>query len=406
MFCVALFLMYRKRISIALPFLIVPMSFFIADIIHFAATNSGTASYIVKSVLWSKIVSTTLAGCVLIAIFELTEDKIKTHRFIHTLVLLISIKAVIYMALSLMDFLGIFTLGGQELVYNYKQAYESLTVIFIILFYEKYSDKMPCKYLYLCLNVLPMLFFDCRGAQVCFLFLWGMYFMKIVAQKRFFYHKFASILISFFVIITVSQFLGASILQAKFLSSMVHEKKLLLKLEKIWSFAEQREQLNFLRSKWSKMDRDSKQNEILRDNPSIRSKTLSAYTRVKTIVLAMNEFMSHPFFGIGSHKAYSIRFMTDGIHSYIPLLLASYGSFGFLSVLTFCAIFTYQLIRLGITYLDIFVLYGYIMLVMALTNQFIWWYSLLVVLAGGSESAFAGRKFSGIDDSSFRGANA
>jgi hypothetical protein len=37
MFCVALFLMYRKRISIALPFLIVPMSFFIADIIHFAA---------------------------------------------------------------------------------------------------------------------------------------------------------------------------------------------------------------------------------------------------------------------------------------------------------------------------------------------------------------------------------
>ncbi|MHC4183977.1 MAG: hypothetical protein ACYSR0_11585 [Planctomycetota bacterium] len=361
---------------------------------------------IVKSVLWSKIVSSTLGGCILIAIFELAEDKIKTHRFIRTLVLLISIKAVIYMVLSFMDFLGILTLGGQELVYNYEQAYESLTVIFIILFHGKYSDKLPYKHLYLCLNALPMFFFDCRGALVSFLFLWGMYVIKVGFQKRFIYQKLTLIVISCIFLLGISQLLGSNILQVRFLASVVQEKRFLPTLSKMWSFGEKKEQVNFVWNQLGKLGNDFEQNDLLIDSPAITSKTLSAYSRIASIILALDYFIRHPVIGIGSHKAYSLRVKKlFGIHSYIPLLLASYGLFGFLPFLIFCALFTYKQIKCGINYLDIFVLYGYIMLIMAIGNQFIWWYSLLVVLACDSKSPYLTTKALRIDQRSLLAAN-
>lgn len=78
MFCISLFLMYKKPISIALGFFIVPMSFIIADIIHFTGTDKVKAFQILKFALSRKIISSTLAGCILIAIFELAVNKIRT----------------------------------------------------------------------------------------------------------------------------------------------------------------------------------------------------------------------------------------------------------------------------------------------------------------------------------------
>jgi hypothetical protein len=125
---------------------------------------------------------------------------------------------------------------------------------------------------------------------------------------------------------------------------------------------------------------------------SMDGKTISGHSRIAGIILAVHHFAYNPVIGIGSREGYSIRVGTDGVHSYIALMLANYGLFGFLPFLVFWTVFAHKQRKLGISYLDICVLYVYIVLVMTFDNEFVWWYSLLIVLATASKSSSVMKK--------------
>ena len=107
--------------------------------------------------------------------------------------------------------------------------------------------------------------------------------------------------------------------------------------------------------------------------------TLSAFSRMATIILGLDTFIHHPILGIGSHNAYVLKVAGFGIHSLIPLILASYGIIGFFPLTIVCIFFLGKYIKETGDYSGMIFISTLTILFMTFMNSFSWMYSFVAL---------------------------
>jgi len=394
MLLVFLLSVYNREIQkkvpfpIAMKFLIVPLIFIFIEAIHLP--NSHTVFKKFRYIFYPEIISSSLEICLLVAIFELCLEKLKTQRFFHTLIKLLTLKTLIAIIIAEMAHADILPIKANEVIYNSGQAYESLTILLFLIFDKKISDNLRYKHFFVCMNALPMFIFLCRGATLIFSFVFIMYLIMICYRKTFINQRKTLVVMSCIFLLAMGYLFsginvprwGINVLRSQYRPSQLKG-------------AEGRTQIKQLSSLISALLEKMKQkklsdeiyiyneygNFVLSDSEiSINDSTSSAYSRIGTILLAFKHFIKHPIIGRGSYSAHLIKVEGFGIHSLIPLILVSYGLAGFLPFILFCLYLIKTSMNAINNHFRIITYSCYVVLVMTFINGFVWWFSLIIIL--------------------------
>jgi len=366
--------------TIAIQFFLVPLVFILLEAVHFP--DSYTIFTKSKYVFYPKIISNSLSMCFLLAIFELSLEELKSERFFHILIKLISLKAIILMLIAILAINRFLSIEANEFLYNNSQAYESLTIVLFLIFDKRISANLPYKHFFLIMNALPMFIFQCRGAALIFCFLFIIHLLMVAYRKIFIDQKKTIIYMSCIFLFAVSYLSGYN------LFSMGYGP---IPAKQIYGKTETRKVVNFLTLMLKEFQKNKRIDEIFlikSSGNSLSDATISTYCRIGSILMAFKHFLNNPIIGVGSYKTYSLKVEGFGIHSLLPLILDSYGLCGFLPFL----LFSLNLIKESITathnYFIVFTYSFYVVLVMTFVNGFVWWYSLIIILLRYSSPTF------------------
>jgi len=119
------------------------------------------------------------------------------------------------------------------------------------------------------------------------------------------------------------------------------------------------------------------------------SRVESGRNRINVMFLAVHAFLSSPLIGVGCDQAYKLKVGGDGLHSYVPRLIAAFGLGGLVPFAGFFLFHFARMMKEGSGLLSAIAVNGYLLAAMTFNNEFLWWYSLLLVCAMGPKGAWA-----------------
>jgi hypothetical protein len=359
--------------------LIVALIFMVIEIIHFPNDYSFFKQF--KYLFYSKLISSFLVCVIIIFIIEIFIKNFNKLHFIVHLIYIISFKAIAYMFIAVLLKEEVIPLFINNLIFNSSQAYESLAIIFVILFGYIHALDDWKKYLLIYVNALPMFFFECRGACLTFIivsifFLVETCYRQLILKRKMLLLTLLPLLFFSFLtlkgvaplgITTFHQFVNNS-----FSATVKNQEQ--MQVGKLIQAA-----LGFSKYTSVGFKRDIRDISSADDSLKMNERTLSAFSRIGTIILGLATFIHNPVFGIGSHNAYTLDVAGFGIHSLIPLILASYGLIGFLPLAFFCILVIGKYIKETGDYLGMIFISTLIILFMTFINSFSWIYSFVVL---------------------------
>jgi hypothetical protein len=358
--------------------LIVALIFMVIEKIHFPNDYSFFQQF--KYLFYSKLISSLLVCVIIIFIIEIFVKNFNKLYFIAHLIYIISFKAIVYMFIAVLLKVEVIPLFINNLIFNSSQAYESLAIIFLILFGYTHVEGDWKKYMLIYVNALPMFFFECRGASLIFIivtifFLIETFYRQLILNRKMLLLALLPLLFfSFFTIKGVAP-LGITTFH-RFVKGGFSVKEKNPEQFQVGKFIQNVSEFLKYSSEIFKGDTsDVSSDDILEMNEG----TLSAFSRMGTILLGLATFIHHPVFGIGSHNAYTLDVAGYGIHSLIPLILASYGMIGFFPLAIFCIFVIGKYVQETGDYSGMIFISTLIILFMTFINSFNWMYSFVVL---------------------------
>lgn len=358
--------------------LIVALIFMVIEIIHFPNDYSFLKQF--KYLFYSKLISSLLVCVIIIFIIEIFIKNFNKLNFITHLIYIITFKAIVYMVIAVLLEEEIIPLWINNLVFNSSQAYESLAINILILFgYISVLDGWK-KYILIYVNALPMFFFECRGASLTFIivsifFVIETFYRQLILKRKMLLFALLPLLVFSFLTLKGVAPLGITTFHRLVKRSYSAKENNQMQIQVGRLIQNLFELLENSSINFRVDTRDLSPNDLLEMNEG----TLSAFSRMGSIIFGIATFINHPVFGIGSHNAYALDVAGFGIHSLIPLILASYGIIGFVPLTIFCIFVISKYIKetgdyLGMTFISILII-----LFMAFVNSFSWMYSFVVL---------------------------
>lgn len=336
-----------------------------------------------KFIFYSKLISSFMICCLLAAIFEISNVNIVNSRFPAYVMAVVSIKAVVLMFIAAFAIIGVIPYCN-NIIFNSSQAYESLALIFFVMmvFLFLLTRKQLC--FFLIIGALPMFYFECRGASLIFVGIFLLFLAQFLIKKRSRTHKLVLLILTPFFLLSflntlevtplgitsIRNYIKPKVINNNFVSNLPCRDRTQVGLLSI-------SLVNYMRTG------DNSLEAVLGNEPDVvestvmTETTLSAYSRIGSIILGMKTFFRNPVLGIGSHAAYELHVAGYGIHSLIPLFLASYGLVGFIPFLIVCLFAIANYARKTENYLKMIAASFFVVSVMMLVNSFIWWYSFI-----------------------------
>jgi len=403
----ACWIVKRKRLCTSLWFLPVPVSFVLVEAYH-DAYNQGFAFWnVLRHVIGIKMISSTLAGFALICFFELHRDEVTGDRFRRSLSAVISVKALILMAIAGLGAVDVLHLGNEH-IYNYSQAYESLTVLFLLLFFPPEGGNVFQRVLFV-LNSVSILFFECRGASVTFLLLFMVYCLGRIFRANGFERNRTLIPAATMALFTAIHCLGVNPIGVTVMERVHQGERFssVMKEHVDWE-VRKRTFSRVFQFEWRSSPvsapgfSDGRDGHSDESNPPTlqrgegskecesvalaeryltpaESRAESARNRVGVMVEALRAFVSSPIFGVGCDRAYGLKVGDDGLHSYLSLVLAAFGLCGLVPLGGFFVLQGVKTLKEGAGLLLTVASIGYLLAVMMFNNEFLWWYPLVLI---------------------------
>ncbi|MDD5450313.1 MAG: hypothetical protein PHT49_00200 [Desulfovibrionales bacterium] len=364
---------------ISFKLLIVALIFMVIETIHFPNDYSLFKQF--KYLFYSKLISSFLVCVLIIFIIEIVIKNVNKLYFIVHLIYIISFKAIGYMFMAVLLKEEVIPLFINNLIFNSSQAYESLAIIFVILFGYIHALDDWKKYMLIYVNALPMFFFECRGASLTFIiisifFLIETFHRQLILKRKILLLTLLPLLFFSFLTLKGVAPLGITtfhsfVVNKGFSATMKNQEQ--IQIGKLY-----RNLSNLLGTRPKQIERYI--GELSSDDSlQMNEQTVSAFSRIGTFMLGISTFIYHPILGIGSHNAYTLHVAGFGIHSLAPLILASYGMVGFLPLAIFCIFVIGKYTKETGDYLGMIFISSLIILFMTFINSFSWMYSFAVL---------------------------